>query len=105
MADKILLAPQTGAGNSEVFYVDPARPRTCYLYPFANVTASEFCDLQREDPAGTWQDVYDSGFGGQVRLDSTVESVTIVGGGKYRWAKEATTNAQGVGLASNKDGG
>lgn len=98
MADKILLAPQTALGYG-YFKVNRSVPRTVYVYPVADLTASEYADLQRKDPAGTWQDVYDSGFkgsGGQVRLDTTCSGVVVVGEGEYRIMKEASTNAIGV---------
>lgn len=98
MSDKVMLAPQTALGYA-YFPVTRAVPVTVYLYPVADLTASEYADLQRKDPAGTWQDVYDHGFkgsGGQVRLDTTVTTITVKGEGEYRIMKETSSNAIGV---------
>ena len=104
MADTVLLAPQTALGYG-YFNVDDNIPRTVYVYPVASLTASEYADLQRKDPAGTWQDVYDSGFkgsGGQVRLDTTCTDITVIGEGEYRIMKELSTNAIGVALGKQE---
>ena len=106
MADKSLLAPQTALGYG-YFTVKPHQKKTVYVYPVADLTASEYADLQRKDVAGTWQDVYDPGFkgsGGQVRLDTTVTDITVTGQGEYRIMKEASTNAIGVGVADQEQG-
>ena len=104
MTDRAILAPQTALGYAE-FTVTPKRPVTVYLYPVASLTAAEYSDLQRKDPTGTWQDVYDhgsKGSGGQVRLDTTVTTITVTGEGKYRIMKEASTNAIGVAEANTQ---
>ena len=102
MTDTVLLAPATGAGNSEEIVVEEGRPITVYLYPVGDLTADEHADLQRLAADGSWGDVYDSVFGGQVRLNSTVTSVTVQGAGTYRIAKDSSTNAIGV-AAPNPD--
>ena len=102
MADNAILAPQTALGYG-YFKVGHATPVTVYVYPVASLTASEYADLQRKDPDGTWQDVYDSGFkgsGGQVRLDTTCTGVVVNGYGEYRIMKELSTSAIGVGVGS-----
>ena len=99
MTDKTILAKTTSAANSGSFFVKPGRPVTVYLYPQASLTAAENANLQRKDPEGTWQDVYDHGFkgsGGQVVLDTTVTGVVVAGEGEYRIELENPTNAIGV---------
>jgi hypothetical protein len=103
MADRILRAPNLAAGVSGTFKVGPHRPRTVYLYPAADLTASEQATLQREDPAGTFQDVYDQFFGGIVQLNSTVTGVMVHGEGVYRINVADPTNAIGVGIGDQLD--
>jgi hypothetical protein len=99
MADRILRAPNVAAGASAVFKVSPYRPRTVYLYPAADLTATEQSTLQREDPAGTFQDVYDVGFGGIVQLNDTVTGITVTAEGVYRINVADPTAAIGVAIA------
>jgi len=100
--DHIILQKTSSAGNSGSFFVKVGLPRTVYLFPVADLTASENANLQRKDPEGTWQDVFDSGFkgsGGQVILDTTVTGVVVVGEGEYRIELENPTNAIGISVA------
>jgi hypothetical protein len=102
MADKILLAKTDAAANSAEFVVKAGSPKTVYLFPVASLTASEYANLERKDPDGTWGPVYDNSFagGGQVRLDSaTATGVTVVGEGTYRVDLDDPTNSIGVALA------
>jgi len=106
MTDKTILAKTSSAGNSSSFHVKKGRPATVYLYPEASLTASEFANLQRLDPDGTWQDVYDHGFkgsGGRVRLDTTVTGVVVVGEGEYRIELENPTNSIGVAIGDQSN--
>lgn len=98
MSDRSLREPINTAGVSDTFIVKHNRPRTVYLYPVADLTASEQATLQREDPAGTFQDVYDNAFGGIVQLNTTVTGTVVVGEGKYRVNVADPTNAIGVGI-------
>ena len=96
--DTVIREPSDAAGQSDTFIVGKD-PITVYLYPVASLTSSEYVDLQRDTPAGTFQDVYDSGFkgsGGQVRLDTTVTDITITGPGTYRLDFDNPTNAIGA---------
>lgn len=107
MSDNIILAKTASAGNSFPFRVMLNLPRTVYLFPEADLTAGENANLQREDPDGTWQDVYDHSFkgaGGQVILDTTVTGIRVIGEGVYRIELENPTNAIGVAVADQSQG-
>ena len=96
--DTVIHTPSAAAGQSDTFTVGKD-PITVYIYPVASLTAGEYVDLQRDTPAGTFQDVYDPGFkgsGGQVRLDTTVTDITITGPGTYRLDFDNPTNAIGA---------
>lgn len=97
MTDKVIYAKATAAGQSTAFYVEPGKPVTVYIYPSANLAADEYGDLQRKNPDGTWDDVFDSA--GQVRLSSARTCITIEGEGEYRIDKDLSTAAFGVAAA------
>ena len=102
MSDKVILEKRLTAGNSSDFSVMVNVPKTVYLFPAADLTVGENANLQRKDPDGTWQDVFDSGFkgsGGQGILDSTVTGIMVAGEGVYRVELEDPTNAIGVAVA------
>ena len=104
--EHIILAKTLSAGNSSQFVVKTNNPKTVYLFPVADLTAGENANLQRKDPDGTWQDVYDHSFkgaGGQVILDSTVTGVTVVGEGVYRIELENPTNSIGVAVSDQSN--
>lgn len=92
---EVILTPATGAGQSSSFHVHN-RPMTVSIYNAADagMTAAEYSDLQRKNPAGYWQDVFDSA--GQVRLHAGRTEITVIAGGEYRIDKEATTESVGV---------
>lgn len=103
--DNIILAKTASAGNSSEFIVKQSRPVSVYLFPVADLTATEYANLQRKDPEGTWQDVFDHGFkgvGGQVRLDTTVTGITVTAEGVYRIELENPTNSIGVAVADQQ---
>jgi len=107
MADKILLAPTSSAAQSIEFVVKAGTKKTIYLYPYADLTAGENANLQKKDPAGTWQVVYDHSFkgsGGQVILDTTVSEVVVTGEGVYRIDLENPTNSIGVAIGDQQQG-
>ena len=96
--DSVIRAPVNTAGQSDVFEVFET-PVTIYLYPVADLVAGEHADLQRDTPAGTYQDVYDpfyQGSGAQVRLNTTATEFTILAPGKYRLDFDNPTNAIGA---------
>jgi hypothetical protein len=99
MADRILRAPLLTAGQSSTFKVTPHRSRTVYLYPVGDLTATEQSTLQREDPAGTFGDVYDVAFGGIVQMNTAVTEYTVVAEGVYRINVADPTKAIGVAIA------
>lgn len=95
MAAKTLLAPATGAGNSAEFVVGEQHEATVYLHATSGLVVSEFADLQiSHDGGSTWADYFKDG--SQVRLTNTNNAVTIYGPGRFRVAKDATTNAAGI---------
>lgn len=92
---RIILAPATGAGQSQQFECDGVRPVTVELHAASGLTAAEYADIQTTKDNGTsWQDLYYDG--SQIRLTNTSTSVTVYGPGIYRVDKEATTNAAGI---------
>lgn len=106
MVDKTILAKTSSAGNSSAFHVKVGRPATVYLYPEADLTVSENANLQRKDPDGTWQDVYDHSFkgsGGKVVLNTTVTGILVEGEGEYRIELENPTNAIGVAVGDQSN--
>ena len=98
MAKTIIRAPVNTAGQSDEFVVDLVPVKVC-LYPVADLTASEFADLQDEDAAGTFADMSDpffQGSGGQIRLSSVATVVVISTAGTYRLDFDDPTNAVGA---------
>jgi hypothetical protein len=90
-----ILAPITGAGNSNHVGVEPDDKKTLIMYAASGLTASEYGDIQISHDSGTtWQDLYADGL--QVRLTDTDVAKTVYGPGLFRVAKEATTNAAGI---------
>ena len=96
--DTIIRAPVNTAGQTATFHVDKY-PIRVSLYPVADLTTSEFADLQIEDPAGTFGDVWDATFNGassQVRLSDVLTDIVVRNTGTYRINVANPTNAIGV---------
>lgn len=96
--DTIIRSPVDTASPAAPFQVTKY-PIKVTIYPEADLTAGEFADLQEEDPAGTFQDVFDpffKGTGGQVRLDTTVTSFVVEAPGSYQLEFDNPTNAVGA---------
>ena len=91
MSQTLILAV-TGAVNSAQIMVTDA-PVT--LSVPGTQTASEYFDVQMSTDGGTtYVDLYQDG--SQVRMSSVNSAVTIYGPGRYRVAKETTSNACGL---------
>lgn len=102
MAAKTLLAPATGAGNSAEFVVGEQREATVTMRAASGLTALEYGDIQISvDGGSNWDDYYSDG--AQVRLSDVQTAVTIRGPGRFRVAKEATTNATGIYLFDDQN--
>ena len=99
MADTVILTPTATATQSSSFDVD-ARRMTVYAYSGngSALAAGEHGTLQRQNPAGTWQDVYDSN--GIVQLNGTLPGVDIVGGGRYRIDKAISVQPVGYAIVA-----
>jgi hypothetical protein len=99
MAITIIREPSSSAGQTAEFNVDKL-PIKVSLYPVADLTATEYADLQERDPAGTFGDVWDAfyqGTGAQVRLESTIAtSIVISATGTYRLDFDNPTNSVGA---------
>ena len=96
--DTIIRAPVDTAGQTATFRVTDYPVRVS-LYPVAGLTVSEFADLQTEDPAGTFGDVWDSTFNGatsQVRMSDVLNTITITANGTYRLDFDNPTSAVGA---------
>jgi len=96
--DTIIRAPVDTAGQSATFMVKDYPVRVS-LYPVADLTASEYADLQQEDPAGTFGDVYEritDGSGAQVRMSSVVTDIMVIASGTYRLDFDNPTSAVGA---------
>jgi hypothetical protein len=87
-----LIFNSNAAGQSDTFTVSK-EPVTCYLGPYSSLTAAEYADLQRYDGTN-WSDVYSlvGGSAAQVRLDTTLTDITIIGPGTYRFDVDNPTN-------------
>lgn len=92
LRDKVLLSPTMSAAQSGSFGVDKRRV-TVYVYGSLFV-GGEYADLERQDPTGAWQTVWDSN--GQIRLHANRPGVDIIGGGTYRISKSGSTGTIGV---------
>ena len=89
---KELLAAQTGAGNSNPFYVPQMLNRTLIVSP--DLAGSETADVQiSRDDGTTWVDYTD---GSAVELSSTKNALRLYGPAWFRVAKEATAGATGI---------
>ena len=96
--DTIIRAPSADAGVSATFYVDKY-PIRVSLYPVASLTVSEWADLQIEDPAGTFGNVFDPTFSGasaQVRMSTVCTDILVKNSGTYRINFANPTNAVGA---------
>ena len=96
--DTIIRAPVDTAGVTDTFYVKDYPVRVS-MYPVADLTVSEFADLQIEDPAGTFGDVWDATFNGassQVRLSDVLTDIVVRNTGTYRINVANPTKAVGV---------
>ena len=96
--DTIIRAPVDTAGQSDTFEVKDI-PIRVSLYPVASLTAAEYADLQQEDPAGTFGDVFErasDGTGAQVRMSSVVTDIVVTATGTYRLDFDNPTNAVGA---------
>jgi len=94
----IIRAPVNTAGQSDTFRVGQY-PVKVSLYPIADLTASEYADLQEEDAAGTFGDMSDpfyQGLGAQVRLSTLATSCIVQAPGTYRLDFDNPTNAVGA---------
>lgn len=104
----VIAAKSADAQNSDPFYVGK-EPVKVMIYPYGDLTASEYANIEEEDPDGTWGDFYDHAFngsGGVVKLGTdTATSVVISAVGKYRVAIDDPTNAVGAAIkrATNKE--
>lgn len=100
---EVILAPATSSGQSPGFVVgrNPVMVQA-YASGAAFTTAAEYLDLQWNDPAGEWEDVYDASYVGatsnQVRLHAGNKGVVINAPGFYRIDKDATTQSVGVAI-------
>lgn len=96
--DTIIRAPVDTAGQSDTFYVVNLPVRVS-LYPVASLVAAEYADLQQEDPAGTFGNVFErapDGTGAQVRMSATVTDIVVSATGTYRLNFADPTNAVGA---------
>ena len=96
--DTIIRSPVNTAGQTSTFRVTDYPVRVS-VYPVGDLTAGEYADLQQEDPAGTFGDVYDPGFqgtGAQVRLSTLVTDIMVTATGTYRLDFDNPTNAVGA---------
>ncbi len=95
----VLLAPQTGAGNSAEFTQDSSRIPSIVRTTGTHAGA-ETSQVQYQDNAGAWQS-FTSLRGGAVtngQLSTTVNLIPIFEPGRYRVAKGATAGAVGIEL-------
>lgn len=103
MADKALLAAQTGAGQSNPFIIKKGQVKRVYAYPVGDLTASEDVgDLQFKDVDGTWADhvgYLPDGNKGKVTLSDTMYDFVVIAEGEWRIDKGPTSNAIGIGVA------
>ena len=91
----VIAAKSNSAQNSDPFFVG-TEPVKVMIYPYADLTASEYANIEEKDPDGTWGDFYDHSFngtGGVVKLGTdTATSVVIDTPGEYRVAIDNPTN-------------
>ena len=89
---KTLLTAQTGAGNSDSFYVPQMLNRTLIVSP--DLAGSETADVQiSHDDGTTWADYLD---GIAVELTATKNSLRLYGPAWFRVAKDVTAGATGI---------
>jgi hypothetical protein len=92
MSVQTLITAVTGAVNSAPIVVTQG-PVTLSIT--GTQTAAEYFDVQMSTDGGTnYSDLYQDG--SQVRMSSVNSAVTIYGPGRYRVAKESTSNACGL---------
>lgn len=97
-----IIAPKSSsAQNSDAFFVG-TRPVKVMIYPFADLTATEYANIEEKDPDGTWGDFYDHSFNGSgavVKLGTdTATSILISAVGEYRVAIDNPTNSIGAAI-------
>lgn len=92
--ERVILNPTTSATTSDAFEVDRRR-YTVFAYGALTLSA-EYSDLQRQDPDGSWQNVYDAA--GQIRLHAGRPGVDITGGGRYRINKAGSAGNIGAAI-------
>ena len=103
----VIAEKSTSAQNSKSFFVGD-EPVKVVIYPYADITATEYANIEEKDPDGTWGDFYDVGFngsGGIAKLGTdTATAVLIDAVGEYRVAIDNPTNAIGAAIkrATNK---
>ncbi len=91
-AVETLLAAQTGAGNSEQFYIKQGEVATLICSP--DLAGSETADVQiSHDNGTTFVDYQD---GGAIELSATKNAMRLYGPGLYRVAKDSTIGATGI---------
>ncbi len=97
------LAAQTDAGESSQYEMarsNGIRGITFVIEALAGHTAAEYSDVQVSTDGGTtWYDVYINGAQARLHIANTI--TTVYGGGTYRVAKEATSNATKVSACLN----
>ena len=97
MATENILASATGAGTSDAIQIID-RPMTFSLWGTTLAAEYAICSKLASDGT-TWEPAFEKPFGGTseaVRMDADRTTVTIYGGGTYRFAMAARTGAQGI---------